>query len=205
MSNIVICSLESDTTTLNAKGESKLNQNRSVSPVLDSGGGGVSGHYNNWIHSELRWIFITNLPDAWAVVLRGGMFPACVMNVWIFSTIRITNLVILMVDVFLWKLSSALVHFNASQRDSDWGTDPAEQDFDTVCEKFITASATQCPVPEVIYSLRAFDILQTAALWVGAFFPQMGMRLEFSACIIKGFGTEALWATSALHMCTKTW
>lgn len=76
------------------------------------------------------------------------------------------------IDVFLWKLSSALVHFNASQRDSDRGTDPAEQDFDTVCEKFITASATQCPVPEVIYSLRAFDILQTAALWVGAFFPK---------------------------------
>lgn len=74
------------------------------------------------------------------------------------------------IDVFLWKLSSALLHFNASQRDSDWGTDSAEQDFDTVCEKFITASVTQCPVPEVIYSLRAFDILQTAALWVGAFF-----------------------------------
>lgn len=36
------------------------------------------------------------------------------------------------IDVFLWRLSSALLHFNASQRDSGWGMESAGRHFDSL-------------------------------------------------------------------------
>lgn len=77
MSNIVICSLESDPTTPKAKRESKLNQNRSLSTVLDS-----SRQEKNQINSDLRWIFAK----------KKGTFQACVMTARILSTIRRTKI-----------------------------------------------------------------------------------------------------------------
>lgn len=71
------------------------------------------------------------------------------------------------IDVFLWRLSSALLHFNASQRDSGWGMESAGRHFDTVCEQFITACVTQCPVPEVIYSLWVFATVRMPTLLMG--------------------------------------
>ncbi len=83
------------------------------------------------------------------------------------------------IDISLWdaRLSPKckFLHFNASQWDSSWGMDLAEQDFDIVCKKFMTACLTQCPVPEVIYLLQTFSILwpclkfyrvTSAAVWL---------------------------------------
>lgn len=67
------------------------------------------------------------------------------------------------IDISLWDARFSpickFLHFNASQWDSSWGMDLAEQDFDIVCKKFMTVCLTQCPVPEVIYLLQTFTVL----------------------------------------------
>lgn len=88
------------------------------------------------------------------------------------------------IDIFLWDTcfspKSKFLHFNASQWDSSWGMDLAEQDFDIVCKKFMTVCSTQCPVPEVIYLLQTFAVLwpclkfyrvTSAVVWLKEIFP----------------------------------
>lgn len=127
----------------------QLLKNRSLSTVL-----GSSRREKNQINSDLRWIFAK----------KKGTFHACVMSARIFSTIRITKI---LMSPFGNAVQSRciLMHLNGTQ----WGMESSERDFDTACEKFITAAVTHCPVPEVICTLRAFAIIRTAALWEGDF------------------------------------
>lgn len=87
------------------------------------------------------------------------------------------------IDMFLWDTRFSpkckFLHFNASQWDSSWGMDLAEQDFDRVCKKFMTVCSTQCPVPEVIYLLQTFAVwwpclkfyrVTSAVVWLKDFF-----------------------------------
>lgn len=86
----------------------------------------------------------------------------------------------------------------------------AEQDFDIVCKKFMTACLTQCPVPEVIYLLKTFTFLwpclefyrvTSAVVGLKEFFPVAHdgkIKLKelqsssFSACILQDLNMEAV-------------
>lgn len=65
------------------------------------------------------------------------------------------------------------------------GTDLAEQDFDIVCKKFLTACLTQCPAPEVIYLLQAFSILWPCLRFLQGHLSCRLAKRKKNSCSIK--------------------